>query len=337
MFCCWSPPVFQDPKPLIVDLSEVLNDKAWRNFRGSQGPLQRMMLKRQNYVFEVPENYFDFEDTEQIITPSKKFTIKSPGDKNPTINIEAGKADYDKNTDQSGLLKGKIPSNRELTNPEVVSLDTEFRNETAEQQLYKFRFEKTRRTEIEVTFQKGITLGGKATFSIGIPFGDVGAETELQYEVTKSDGQKFEESMVMEATSDIAVGPNSCYTANVQLEERALHATYKIISRMSMPQGRAPVYIKRKSDGQKVFVYYVNNLIDTFKDSVPCAQIVKAEDGTVISDKLDFVIEGIVKGTLACNHRIALTSNESEDLKQQAKIKYLENIKERNTDRRGDH
>lgn len=140
----------------------------------------------------------------------------------------------------------------------------------------------------------------------------------------------------MEATSDIAVGPNSCYTANVQLEERALHATYKIISRMSMPQGRAPVYIKRKSDGQKVFVYYVNNLIDTFKDSVPCAQIVKAEDGTQISDKLDFVIEGIVKGTLACNHKIALTSNESEDLKQQAKNKYLQNIKERNINRRGD-
>ncbi|CAG5124011.1 unnamed protein product [Candidula unifasciata] len=219
--------------------------------------------------------------------------------------------------------------------PEYISLVTEFRNETAEQQLYKFRFEKTRRTEIEVTFQKGITIGGKASFSIGIPFGEAEAETEVQYEVTKSDGQKFEETMVMEATSDIAVGPNSCYTANVQLEERNLNATFKIISRMSMPQGCAPIYIKRKSDGQKVFVYYVNNLIDPFKNSVSCAQIV-TENGKVVIDKMDFVIEGVVKGSLACNHKIALTSNESADLKNQAKEKYLKDVTKRSLDRR-DH
>ncbi|CAG5129242.1 unnamed protein product [Candidula unifasciata] len=321
MFCCWSPPVFQDTKPLIVDLAEVLNEMAWRSFLSCHGPLKRMLLKRKDYDIEVPENYFDFEDIDQIITPSKKFTIRSPGDK--STPSETGP--HNDGTDRSGLLKGKISPSRELTNPEYISLDTEFRNETAEQQLYKFRFEKTRRTEIEVTFQKGITIGGKASFSIGIPFGEAEAETEVQYEVTKSEGQKFEETMVMEATSDIAVGPNSCYTANVQLEERNLHATFKIISRMSMPQ-----------DGQKVFVYYVSNLIDTFVDSVPCAQIVKGEDGSFIADKLDFMIEGVVKGSLACNHKIALTSNESADFKNQAKDKYLNDIKERRLDRR-DH
>lgn len=150
--------------------------------------------------------------------------------------------------------------------------------------------------------------------------------------MTKSEGQKFEESMVMEATSDIAVGPNSSYTANIQLEEQAIHANFKIVTRMSMPQGRAPVYIKRKSDGEKVFVFYVKNLVDTFKDDVPCAEIVMDENGARVTDKLDFVIEGVVKGTLACNHKISLTSNESEELKNEAKIRYIKAIGERMQD-----
>lgn len=69
-----------------------------------------------------------------------------------------------------------------------MSLDTVFNNDTAESQMYKFRFEKTRRTEISVSFQKGFTIGGKANFSIGIPKllgdGNIGAEIEMQYQVS---------------------------------------------------------------------------------------------------------------------------------------------------------
>uniref|UniRef100_A0A0B7A4I8 Uncharacterized protein n=2 Tax=Arion vulgaris TaxID=1028688 RepID=A0A0B7A4I8_9EUPU len=115
MLCCWSPPLFHDPKPLIVDLNDVLNEKAWRNFRGSHGTLQRMMLRRKNYICEVPDNYFDFQDTDQTITPSKKFIIKTPGEKTPIINKTEKSAQDNPSSDSSGLLKGKVPPNRELT------------------------------------------------------------------------------------------------------------------------------------------------------------------------------------------------------------------------------
>ncbi|CAL1547378.1 unnamed protein product [Lymnaea stagnalis] len=320
--CCMQMPVMEEEKPLVVDLKKILCDKAWSSFRSTFGTCQRRFLKRDKFLFEVPENYFLFETVEQTLKPRRHLGIIPPDDRD---RADGGASDAVNKQLNQGMLKGKVSHIRDLTNPEVLSLDTVFKNDTAERQLYKFRFEKSRRTEINVSFQKGFTFGGKANFSIGIPKifgeGELGIETEMQYQVSRSEGQTFEETIVMEATSDIAVGPNSCYTANVQLEEKNLFADFKIISRLSMPQGRAPVYIKRKSDGEQVFVYNAKNLPDIFdQQMVPCAQQVKEspDDKHPSPTKIDFVIEGVVKGNLACNHRIELKSDEAPELKSEA-------------------
>ena len=129
----------------------------------------------------------------------------------------------------------------------------------------------------------------------------------------------------MEATSDINVAPNSKYVARVQLEERTIHATFEVRIRMSMPQGRAPVYIRRKSDNVLVNVYNVTNLEDIFlsgdSGNFPSARKVPEDEVMKVKGKggvggqgdlVDFLVEGIVKGNLACDHTIDLSSDEKD-------------------------
>ncbi|KAI8770807.1 uncharacterized protein LOC106058788 [Biomphalaria glabrata] len=312
MFCCMTVPAVEEDKPLVVDLKKIICDKAWKSYSSTFTFCQKRFLDRDKFNFEVPENFFLFEDVQQTIRLRKS----------PVLAPDASPVPRDTQVSQNDSLQIKKHCPQDLTRPEVLSLDTVFNNDTAESQMYKFRFEKTRRTEISVSFQKGFTIGGKANFSIGIPKllgdGNIGAEIEMQYQVSKSEGQTFEETMVMEATSDIKVGPKSCYTANVQLEEKSLNADFTVVTRMSIPQGKAPVYIKRKSDGEVVFVYNVKNLVDTFdKELVPCAVPEKTE-GKDDPTKINFVTEGVLKGTMACNHKIQLSSDEPEDIKNQA-------------------
>uniref|UniRef100_A0A2C9LV34 Uncharacterized protein n=1 Tax=Biomphalaria glabrata TaxID=6526 RepID=A0A2C9LV34_BIOGL len=222
----------------------------------------------------------------------------------------------------SNRLQANASSLETLSRPETFALDTVFNNDTAETQMYHFRFEKSRRTEISVTFQKGFTIGGKANFSIGVPqlFGEgsLGAEIQLQYQVSKAEGQTFEETVLMEATSDITVGPNSCYHAKVQLEEKTFITDFIVITRMEIPQDRAPVYINRKSDGELIFVYNVNNLRTTFtRKLVPCVRNL-GENEKGDPKVIDFETKGVMKGSIACNHTIELKSDEPEDLKQRA-------------------
>ena len=131
----------------------------------------------------------------------------------------------------------------------------------------------------------------------------------------------------MEATSEINVGPNSCYVAQVQLEEKKVMADFKVVMRMSMPQGRAPVYIRKKSDDSLMSVYNVNNLKDMFcYGKVKCAKEVQKGDGKTATDKVDFVVQGVIRGTVACNHRIQLKSNESEQSKSDAQANFVKSL-----------
>lgn len=324
MFSCCKPAPEPEENPLIFDVHEVIKDKAWKNFVYSYKFYQRSCIRRKDYVIEVPDNYFVFEQIEQSITPRKHrahvATAPSSGNNN------AGPSEQAVASTNKDSLEGKVPSQR-ATNPEVISIDTEFANDTAKTQTYEFRFEKTRTTSVEVSYQKGFTVGTRASFSIGVPKilgdGSIGLETETQYEVSKSEGQTFEESMTLEATSSIVVGPKSCYVAKVQLEERSVHADFVVRTRMIMPQKRAPIYIRRKSDNEIISVYSLRNLKDVFNsETAPCAEKV-VEDDKVVNHMIDFVTEGVLTGNLALNHKINLSSDETEEEKATAKSKQL--------------
>lgn len=69
----------------------------------------------------------------------------------------------------------------------LVGLKTMFNNNTEKEQKYNFNFEKTRHASVNITYQKGYSIGGKANFTLGLPKvdenGSVGAEVEAYVEV----------------------------------------------------------------------------------------------------------------------------------------------------------
>ncbi|XP_059167408.1 uncharacterized protein LOC131949579 [Physella acuta] len=301
MLCCRPIPEPKEDTPLIVDLRDVLCDKAWNCFLSTLTSYQRWSIKRENYLFDVPENFYTFENVSTDLELSPDYT---PVKVKP--NPEEGHV--------TPVMKGNRSLKNDLSKPEIVSLETVFGNDTSEKQTYKFRFEKNRKTVISVSFHRGFTFGGAARFNVGIPKQlGFGLETDMHYQVTKTEGQTFEETVIMEATSDISVAPHSCCTANIQLQDKPLHTDFKVVMRMSIPQGRAPLYIRRKADGKMAFIYVVKSLRNAFDaSSVPCSQDVVEQDGGVSHTKLDFVVEGTLNGVLACNHKILLSSDSAK-------------------------
>ena len=85
------------------------------------------------------------------------------------------------------LLAGKGLANSDRTSPGSFGLETEFNNDTDEKQTYTFQFEKVRTATVEVSYQRGFSIGAKANFSIGLPKvlgdGSIGVEMDKRLEV----------------------------------------------------------------------------------------------------------------------------------------------------------
>lgn len=79
-------------------------------------------------------------------------------------------------------------ANSDMTSPGQIGLKTEFNNDTDEKQTYTFQFEKVRTASVEVSYQKGFSIGAKADFSIGLPKvlgdGSIGVEIDKQLQVS---------------------------------------------------------------------------------------------------------------------------------------------------------
>ncbi|XP_059167406.1 uncharacterized protein LOC131949577 [Physella acuta] len=277
--------------PLIADLSEVLADSAWNAFYSTFTPMQKLFLKRDHFEIKVPESYFAFDN----------------------VAVDTAEPETDATPQKQATLENVIVP-PDSTKAETISLETIFGNDTDEKQSYKFRFEKTRKTVINVLIQKGFTFGGKANFSVGIPKQlKFGLETDLHYQLNTTDAHTFEESVMMEATSDICVGAHSCYVVNVELREVPIHYKFKFVTRMSMPLGSAPIYIHKKQNGEKVFTYVVRDLRDDVSNKkVTCSQDVIDSNGHVSKKTIDLVVEGVLKGVLACNHKILLRNDKTK-------------------------
>ncbi|XP_059167403.1 uncharacterized protein LOC131949575 [Physella acuta] len=268
--------------PMVVDLSTVLAERAWNSYIISLSSYQRMFVKREDYEIKVPESYYDFTDLS--IEPSDiyaKVAFK------PSLHDAVAVANSSKSS--------------------AVSLETVFDNDTDQNQSYKFRFEKTRKSVISVSTQKGFTFGAKANFSFGILQSlGFGCETDLHHQTNTTDSDTFEETIVMEATSDISVAAHSRCVVDVQLQEMPVHQPFKCVRRMSLRYDTAPVYIHRKSNGELVRTYLVNDLrADLKKSQVPCRQDLKESDDA-FPNSVVLVLEGIVKGVLASKHSILL-------------------------------
>ncbi|XP_025079862.1 uncharacterized protein LOC112555642 [Pomacea canaliculata] len=201
----------EGPDAPIVDVEKVLGDQAWESFLHSYSCFWRCCIKKKNSVIDVPMNYYYFEQGKTDINLMES-------------TFSANMVTTDANNKQGG-------SRRQAT-PEMIGLETRFNNDTDTEQKYNFNFQKERSASVEVTYQRGFSIGGKANFTLGIPKiaedSSLGVEIETHVQVTKTTGEKHEERVTTSATSEITVAPHSHYTITVVMEERNLEATFKL-------------------------------------------------------------------------------------------------------------
>lgn len=239
-------------------------------------------------------NYYLFTETSQSLDPI--YNAKK-------VNHAASKTA----TQSKSLLKGKELAQQDKTSPEHSRLETKFRNDTDKDQTYSFKFDKTRTARVDVNYQRGFSFGGRANFTLGLPSGP-GLGGEVRYNVTKSTGESFEETLTTSATSNIVVSRHSRCTATVILQEHHLLARFQVRVVMSMPEGEALVFIKNK-EGKTVFVKQILNLSLLF----PAENHIDLDQGGVRADAVKFEVKGIVEGTQLSTHRIRLKSSKLQE------------------------
>lgn len=300
--CFLGRPRKKDDEPLIIDVEQVLADSAWEAFIHCYDKCPRKFIRKKNFKIEVPMNYYHFEQEGGTVFKPKK---------RPAAALDAGAEPH---TSKS-LLQGKQLAHRDQTSPEHIGLQTVFNNDTPHDQTYNFKIDKTRRATINVTYQKGYSIGGTANFTLGLPKvltdNSLSAGVNMNVQVTKTTGETFEESITTSANSEIKVAANSRYTVSVVMEERSLLAEFQEDIMMSMPAKVAPVFIKDKR-GDLVYAHYCNSLVDAFEKYREVGQV-KDSEGKVRPDAVLFHIEGIVDGMQLSNHVINLSGHQLRD------------------------
>ena len=290
MSCLWCKP--RSETPPIIDVEKVIQDYVWRKVKGDRYPLARVFMRRCDYEIEVPHNYFHFEDIDESIEEDTK-----PSPKKTTTTTSGGK-----------MAKAI---------PEMSVLCTEFRNNTESEQTFQFRFQKTRSASVNVTFQKGFTIGGKAQFKLGLPKhltdSSTGGEVNLKYQVTKTTGETFDESVTIEANSEIRVVKQRKYIAKVSLAEREFSGTFRVETLMRMPSGSAPIFVRRKRSQELFCIESISDLKSVFA-GLP----VEVEDVSTPSQReakyaVKFVTTGVIEGVRLLGQKIYLDSQQLDD------------------------
>ncbi|KAH9514625.1 hypothetical protein Btru_023123 [Bulinus truncatus] len=289
----------------ILDVGSILQDYVWEKFVQDQSKMIRKCLRREQFVVDVPMNYFLFETYKQKITPRvRPETGKIPGQShNNSHGGQDNKAGHGKNKkDQLGDKQSS-----------TVQIATDFFNNTDVPQTYKFRLEKTRKAALQVSFQKGFTVNGNARFTLGLPSLVGQGSSELSAGVTisvsKATGEVIEESVVLEVTSDIQVEKRSKFVAKVVMAESHVIYDFKVHSRMSMPTGGAPGYVVRKKDNRIFFSLFIKNLEDVFKSYQRQISVVDLEtDHPTKMKAVELETRGVLEGVRLSDQMILLDS-----------------------------
>lgn len=290
--------------PYIIDVEKVITDYVWECFKLTRPPWQQVCIRRKDFIIEVPMNYFHFDILREELSPRPK--------------SEAACV----HPQQACMTSGTYPSNKGMikaqmyTNAKGIVISTDFTNNTDKDQTYKFRFEKSRKASLTVTFQRGYTIGGKANFSIGLPkelpaSASSGGEFDMRISVSKTSGETIEETLTWEATSEIHVAKKSSCSARVLLTEVPVSYSFKLWTKMSMPMGSAPATIRRRNSSGFRYTHLIENLQPVFEKYHRHVDFV--EELTARSVRSFSVIlktSGIIEGVRLSDQKILLDSKD---------------------------
>lgn len=300
MACCL--PAREEPQaPYILDVEKIIRDYVWDAFKKSRPAWQQICLRRKDFVIDVPMNYFHFDKINEEIWRRQK---PEQPPLQPQLSLAAHMRHMDAQVARANLY----------SNNNAMALNTDFTNCTSNPQTYKFRFEKTRKASLNVTFQRGFSVGGKVNISIGLPKivsnSKVDSGIDMQVNVSKSIGESIEETLTWEATSEILVSANSNYTAKVLLSETPVSYNFMVKTRMSLPVSAAPCTVRRKNNDAFSWTKIVESLQSVFQKYQGVVKIneevVKQGDGYSKIYTIDFKSTGIIEGVRLSDQKILL-------------------------------
>ncbi|KAK7090125.1 hypothetical protein V1264_009967 [Littorina saxatilis] len=311
MACCLPSRDQSNRTDYILDVEEILKEFVWNTFKDTRPPWQQLCLRRRDFVVDVPMNYFHFDKLREEVRQRQK--PDNPTVPQPHPSLASHMTHMPRDVMQNALT----------CNSNVMALSTDFTNCTDVAQTYKFRFEKTRKASLGVTFQRGFSIGGKVDFSLGLPKltadGKVGGEVDMRLTVSKSTGEIIEETLTWEATSEINVAKTSNYTAKVLLSEAPVSYNFKMWTKMSMPTGAAPATIRRKNNDSFRYTHLIENLKEVFDKNKNSVDFVKEALGGNTVYAVVFKTTGIVDGVRLSDQKILL---EGHDLSQRTPTSY---------------
>lgn len=271
-----------NPSP-VIDIEELIKDYVWREFKKGAKWFPGVFFRRNDFVLDVPWNFFEFEHKTIRFTPRQR-----------------------------------LESRKKKTDTKSVDLfSTNLTNDTGSEQSYKVKVQRQTKATTTVTYQRGYTIKGSANFKLEIPavFGNCGVSAGIdgQLTVTKSRGETFEDTYNWETDTEVKVESEHVTTVKMIVTEDELEADYEVVTTLSMPSGQAPVSIRRRRNPQLCAVILITDLNDVFQENIYEGSIItvrkQVDEMKRVHFCIDFRTTGILKSVRWKDQRIYLQSN----------------------------
>lgn len=188
----------------MINLDEVVREWAWKEYADTATSKQRRLLNKQ--LQKKNERYIDL----QIDWTSVKFIDETKWNEDTNVN---------------GNLEGRKMETSRIDPPELtmsVLFETKFVNNTNDTQKYTMRTEKTTRSSMSTSIEKGLTKGFEMGVKLMTPCEVFEASAGFRREVTlcNSEGETFEEELTWGVESEIQVNKNEVAEASLVVNER---------------------------------------------------------------------------------------------------------------------
>lgn len=206
----------------MFNLDEVVREWAWKEYAATATAKQRRLLNKQQ---QKKNKYIDL----QIDWSSVRFIDETKWMRDANAN----------GTLESAIkLEGRQMETGRIDPPEPttsVLFETKFVNDTDVPQKYTMRTEKTTRSSISTSIEKGLTKGFEMGVKLMTPCEVFEASAGYRREVTlsNSEGETFEEELTWSVESEIQVKENEAVEASLVVNERKQTGKFVVKTKIS--------------------------------------------------------------------------------------------------------
>lgn len=272
-----------------VNLEELIQDYTWRCYKGDQGFLTRLFLKRHNFQFDIRWGYIDFK---HVTNPKKKSTEED------STAVKARTEQTTNNGQESAIdvALRAIPPTVDEANKEGTELYfSEYENKTGETQTYKFTTTRETTTSTRVEMQENYTLGAETNLEVNLgAIVKFGGSVSGSCSVTETKAEEFTKTLTWNIDTEIKVPSWNMAKASLYVYEIPSKSNFVVQTTIRLPTGKLPVSIRRVKDDKEVHIEWISDLGVLFDTAYRKRSSVKIIPQRVIRDDGDEKMENIV-------------------------------------------